>query len=116
MFTGKIQKNYQIARFFEYHKRRAKITMNLHWNWNATPKMHWPYWGGWQTYAKMNLEKPRPGKNCWGWMILHNAFTNICIRKRDFFFYFPHNSLQQYCNYKVDGRRKVEAEESVRLF
>ena len=33
MFTGKIQKNYQIARFFEYHKRRAKITMNLHWNW-----------------------------------------------------------------------------------
>ena len=33
MFTGKIQTNSQIARFFVQHKRRAKITMNLHWNW-----------------------------------------------------------------------------------
>ena len=37
-------------------------------------------------------------------------------KKKDFFSYSPHNNLQHYCNYKVDGRKKVEAEESVRVF
>ena len=33
MFTGKIQTNWQVARFFVKLSRRAKATMNLHWNW-----------------------------------------------------------------------------------
>ena len=117
MFTGKIQTNWQVARFFVKLSRRAKATMNLHWNWieMRLQKFIGPIEEGDKLMQKWTEKNPDLEKNCWGWMILHNAFPQY-MRKRDFFSYSPHNNLQHYCNYKVDGRKKVEAEESVRVF
>ena len=115
MFTGKIQKNRQASRFF------VKLTEG--------PKQLWIHIG---IELKCDFKKS---------LALLRRVTNLCknelrktqtwkkqlrlndsaqcfrlsqyVRKRDFFFY---NNLQHYCNYKVDGRKKVEAEESVRVF